>query len=60
VTNGKVVTKVVDEVWHFLRNVKVFYKRVFTCFTYTTLGLYVVFSWRRGPEDVQGNIEAFT
>ena len=42
---GEVTAKVVDEMWTYLfKNVKAFYKWVFTCFVYTPLGLYVLFS----------------
>jgi len=42
---GKVVTKVVDEMWTYLyKNARTFYKWIFTCFVYTTLGLLVLFS----------------
>ena len=42
---GKVVTKVVDEMWTYLyRNTRAFYKWVFTCYVYTRLGLYIIYS----------------
>jgi len=41
VANGE-VTKVVYEMWTYLRMNMKFTR--FTCFTYTTLGLYVLFS----------------
>jgi len=42
---GKVAAKVVDEIWTYLyKNIEAFYKWVFTCFVYTSLGLYVPFS----------------
>jgi hypothetical protein len=48
---GKVVAKVVDEMWTYLfKNIKAFYKWVFTCFVYTSLGLYVLFSVRNRDE----------
>ena len=40
---GKVVTKVVDEMWTYLyKNTRAFYKRVFTCYVYTKLGVYLI------------------
>jgi len=37
--------KVIDEIWTYLfKNIKAFCKCVFTCFVYTSLGLYVLFS----------------
>jgi hypothetical protein len=40
---GKVVAKVVDEMWTYLyKNTRAFYKRVFTCYVYTKLGVYLI------------------
>ena len=40
---GKVVTKVVDEMWTYLyKNTRAFYKWVFTCYVYTKLGVYLI------------------
>ena len=40
---GKVVTKVVDEMWTYLyKNARAFYKWVFTCYVYTKLGVYLI------------------
>ena len=42
---GNVVTKVVDEMWTYLyKNTRAFYRWIFTCYVYTTLGLLVLFS----------------
>ena len=42
---GNVVTKVVDEMWTYLfKNVRAFYKWIFTCYVYTKLGVYLVYS----------------
>jgi len=42
---GKTTAKVVDEMWTYIfRNSRAFYKWVFTCFVYSALGLYLVFS----------------
>jgi len=42
---GKVVTKVVDEMWTYLyKNTRAFYKWVFTCYVYTKLGVYLIYS----------------
>ncbi|QXJ30585.1 hypothetical protein J5U21_00231 [Saccharolobus shibatae] len=42
---GKVVTKVVDEMWTYLyRNTRAFYKWVFTCYVYTKIGAYLIYS----------------
>jgi len=40
---GKVVAKVVDEMWTYLyKNARAFYKWVFTCYVYTKLGVYLI------------------
>jgi hypothetical protein len=40
---GKVVAKVVDEMWTYLyKNTRAFYKWVFTCYVYTKLGVYLI------------------
>ncbi|SAI84083.1 ORF in transposon ISC1173 [Saccharolobus solfataricus] len=40
---GKVVTKIVDEMWTYLyRNTRTFYKWVSTCYAYTKMGAYII------------------
>jgi hypothetical protein len=40
---GKVVTKVVNEMWTYLyKNTRAFHKWVFTCYVYTKLGVYLI------------------
>ena len=42
---GNVVTKVVDEMWTYLfKNVRAFYKWIFTCYVYTKLGWEFIWS----------------
>ncbi|WP_432517828.1 IS1/IS1595 family N-terminal zinc-binding domain-containing protein [Saccharolobus islandicus] len=42
---GSVVTKVVDEMWAYLyKNTRTFYKWIFTCYVYTRLGVYLIYS----------------
>jgi len=41
------------------KNSRAFYKWVFTCYVYTTLGLFVLFSVG-GREGFQGDLEVFT
>ncbi len=41
----KVTAKVVDEMWTYLyRDAKAFYKWIFTCYVYTSLGFYLIYS----------------
>ena len=42
---GNVVTKVVDKMWTYLfKNVRAFYKWIFTCYVYTKLGWEFIWS----------------
>ncbi|WP_457852388.1 IS1 family transposase [Saccharolobus islandicus] len=42
---GGVVAKVVDEMWTYLyKNTRAFYKWIFTCYVYTKLGVYLIYS----------------
>ena len=44
---GKVVAKVVDEMWTYLyKNIRAFYKWVFTCYVYTKPGVNLIFGDR--------------
>ncbi|BDB99989.1 hypothetical protein SACC_30060 [Saccharolobus caldissimus] len=55
---GKVVTKVVDEMWTY-RNARAFYKWVFTCYVYTSLGLYLVYSVGDRDENTFSEIKMY-
>ena len=50
---GKVVTKVVDEMWTYLyKNTRAFYKWVFTCYVYTKLGVTSFTLWGIGMREL--------
>ncbi|BFI76897.1 hypothetical protein YN1HA_29950 [Sulfurisphaera ohwakuensis] len=55
---ASVVSKVVDEMWTY-RNARAFYKWVFTCYVYTSLGLYPIYSVGDRDENTFSEIKMY-